>query len=99
MDSEGVPEFVDPFGVDGDGGADGGAGGGGDEDVMVLRAGVREAAVRVGRLLGEDEARSRGEIGGLRARRVARAQAYAAWEFDTRAERKRKPNSQEGAVT
>jgi hypothetical protein len=77
---------VDPFGVVGDGGADVGAGEG--EGTVDLTG--RAAAVRLGRLLGEAEARSRGEVGEARDGRVARAVRYAGWEFDTRAWR-RKP--------
>ena len=87
MEAAGVPEFVDPFGVDGDGGADAGEGAGGAEAVM-----GRQAARERGRLLGLGEARSRGEIGAVRDRRVGRAVAYAEWEFDTMAERKRRPS-------
>lgn len=42
----------------------------------------RDEAVERGRVLGEDEARRRGEAGVDRAQRVARAKAYAAWEYD-----------------
>lgn len=42
----------------------------------------REKAILMGRALGEHEARSRGEVGSARDQRVARASAYAAWEFD-----------------
>jgi hypothetical protein len=42
----------------------------------------REAAIEVGRLLGEAEAERRGEKGESRQGRVARAMAYAAWEYD-----------------
>jgi hypothetical protein len=39
-------------------------------------------AVAYGARLGEDEADRRGEIGDEKVERIARAKAYAAWEFD-----------------
>ena len=45
---------------------------------------TREQAIAWGRRLGEDEANRRGEIGTIRAERVARAEAYAAWDYDGR---------------
>jgi hypothetical protein len=42
----------------------------------------RDAAVLLGRLLGEQTARERGDTGKDREQRVARAMAYAAWEYD-----------------
>lgn len=43
---------------------------------------ARDAAIAHGRLLGEDEAKRRGETGWVRENRIERAEAYAAWEFD-----------------
>lgn len=45
-------------------------------------AGTREEAIERGRKLGEDEAYRRREIGEEAESRIARAMAYAAWEFD-----------------
>lgn len=42
----------------------------------------RDAAVEYGRRLGQAEADSRRETGDDREQRIARAMAYAAWEFD-----------------
>lgn len=44
----------------------------------------REQAVERGRLLGEQEAESRREVGSDREQRIARAMAYAAWDYDGR---------------
>lgn len=46
----------------------------------------RAAAVERGRLLGEQTADQRGETGQDKAQRVARAKAYAAWEYDGKPE-------------
>lgn len=45
---------------------------------------TRVEAIEIGRLLGEDTARQRGEIGDIRKERIERAMAYAAWEWDGR---------------
>lgn len=42
----------------------------------------RRQAIEHGRVLGEDEAHRRNEVGEWAASRVKRAMAYAAWEFD-----------------
>ena len=42
----------------------------------------RDAAVLLGRLLGEQTARERGDTGKDKEQRIARAMAYAAWEYD-----------------
>jgi hypothetical protein len=46
----------------------------------------RDAAVLLGRLLGEQTARERGDTGRDREQRIARAMAYAAWEYDGKPE-------------
>jgi hypothetical protein len=48
----------------------------------VRRRWSRSEAVAHGRALGEDTAVQKGEVGLARDQRVARAQAYAAWEWD-----------------
>lgn len=50
--------------------------------LAAVRSEPREVAVERGWLLGEDEARKRGETGQDREDRVKRAMAYAAWEYD-----------------
>lgn len=47
-----------------------------------VRSQGRDAAVLRGRLYGQDTARQRGETGALKDERIARAMAYAAWEYD-----------------
>lgn len=46
------------------------------------RSQSRDAAILHGRLLGEQTAKERGETGDDRDRRIRRAMAYAAWEYD-----------------
>lgn len=45
---------------------------------------TREQAIEIGARLGADTADKRGEAGELRSDRIARAMAYAAWDFDGR---------------
>lgn len=42
----------------------------------------RDAAIEVGRRMGEETATKQGEPADVAAQRIARAMAYAAWEFD-----------------
>lgn len=49
-----------------------------------LRDLSRAEAVERGRILGELEADSRRELGSDREQRIARAMAYAAWDYDGR---------------
>jgi hypothetical protein len=104
VDSEDELESVDPFGVDGDGEADGG------EEGVVIEASTavvvnglpgREAARARGRALGLDETRLRGETGRVRDDRVARAVRYAEMEFDGRLGRRfaMTPGGRTGLVT
>lgn len=45
---------------------------------------TREEAIEYGARLGADTADQRGEVGEMRAERIERAKAYAAWDYDGR---------------
>ena len=45
---------------------------------------AREEAIEIGRRLGADTARQRGEVGEVAQERIERAMAYAAWDYDGR---------------
>ncbi len=50
--------------------------------LAAVRSKPREAAIDLGRRLGEQTADAKGETGPDRDQRVRRAMAYAAWEYD-----------------
>ncbi len=74
-------EVVDPFAT-----AEGNAELLEENRLAGVRKQGRDAAVLLGRLLGEQTARERGDTGKDREQRVARAMAYAAWEYDGKPE-------------
>lgn len=57
-----------------------------ERKLTAVRKQGRDAAILRGRLLGEQTAAQKGETGDDRDQRIARAMAYAAWEFDGKPE-------------